>query len=423
MSWFNQVKFFYTTAITMLAAFIWSAIIGALFKLDITFELFFLILIGSNLARYLLRRGVNSKICLLSAIIPIGIVEFMISSEPLFAILNIIFAGMIVLQLLKEEQSDISYEEYKRLFIRGVYYIFAVATMYSIIKAGLGKVQSGIFVGVLAYMILCVIALREAMGYEYRIKRSRGSKIINYLLGIFGILLTQDFVYNKLMFLAHTITDWMNYCIAFIVDILLALLKYPLNLIFSFLEKVFVDLLSPQMIEKLEDMNKVEPNETKEIIEVFSDDYSIIFNIIKMIIIGLAIYMIYKAVSKIYFTFNKNKNEEYTEIVESIKQSKNKEKKLRSRIKKLFRRRGSYRDEIIYKYGELVELAGEKDIFKGYMTPTQLKHVIKVKVNFSEGIDEITDIYNEAKFSTHEMMEDKQSIMEQNVNKLSKSMK
>lgn len=423
MSWFNQVKFFYTTAITMLAAFIWSAIIGALFKLDITFELFFLILIGSNLARYLLRRGINSKICLLSAVIPIGIVEFMISSEPLFAILNIIFAGMIVLQLLKEEQSDISYDEYKRLFIRGVYYIFGVATMYSIIRAGLGKVQSGIFVGVLAYMILCVIALREAMGYEYRIKRSRGSKIINYLLGIFGILLTQDFVYNKLMFLAHTIISWMNYCVEFIVDILLAILKYPLNVIFSFLEGILGDLLNPQMIDKLEDMNKVEPSETKDIIEMFSDDYSIIFNIVKIIIIILAIYMIYKAVSKIYFTFNVNKNEEYIEIVESIKQNRNREKKLRSRIKRLFRRRGSYRDEIIYKYGELVELAGEKDIFKGYMTPTQLKGVIKIKVNFSEGIDEITDIYNEAKFSTHEMTEDKQSIMEQNVNKLSKSMK
>lgn len=423
MSWFNQVKFFYTTAITMLAVFIWSSIIGALFKLDITFELFFLILIGSNLARYLLRRGINSKICLLSAIIPIGIVEFMISSEPLFAILNIIFAGMIMLQLLKEEPSDINYEEYKRLFIRGVYYIFAVAIMYSIIMAGLGKVQSGIFVGVLAYMILCVIALREAMGYEYRIKRSRGSKIINYLLGIFGILLTQDFVYNKLIFLAQTITSWMNYCIAFIIDILLSILKYPLTLIFNFLEKILVDLLNPQMIDKLEDMNKVEPSETKEIIEIFSKDYSLIFNIIKMIILAVAIYIIYKSVSKIYFTINKNKNEEYTEIVESIKQSRNREKKLRSRIKRLFRRRGSYRDEIIYKYGELVELAGEKDIFKGYMTPTQLKQVIKLKVNFSEGIDEITDIYNEAKFSTHEMMEDKQSIMEQNVNKLSKSMK
>lgn len=57
------------------------------------------------------------------------------------------------------------------------------------------------------------------------------------------------------------------------------------------------------------------------------------------------------------------------------------------------------------------------------MTPSQLKNIIKLKANSSDKIDEVTDTYNEAKFSNHHIEISQQIFMEENVNKLNKTMK
>jgi len=406
-----------------MVTFIWIAIISTLFRFNITFELFFIILIGSNIARYFLRRGTNAKVCLLIAIVPISIIEFIISSKTLFAILNIVFSSIVILRLLKDEMADVNYEDYKREFIRGIYFMFGASIVYSLTRSGLGEADSVIYVGVLAYVILVVITLRESMGYECNIKRSKGSKIINYSLGAFGILLTQDFVYSKLMFLAQGVKQGINYIYVFIVEVLLIILKYPLTLIFSLIEKLVAGAGNEDMLKFLEDMGKTGETETFEIAQRIGGDNLLIFNILKVVMLILGIYLLFKAASKVYYKMNKNKNRGYTEVVESIERDSNKNGKLKSKLKKIFRKKGSPREEIIYKYGEVVEAAAKKDIFKAYMTPSQLKHVIKIKVRSGKDIGVITELYNEAKFSTHKIEVDKQNSMEENVNNLNKTMK
>lgn len=423
MSWINQVKFFYTTTITLMVTFIWTAIISALFRLNITFELFFIVFIGSNIARYLLRRGTNPKVCLFIGMLPIVIVEFIISNEPLLAIFNITFSSIFILKILKDEISDVNYQDYKREFIRGIYYIFIASIGYSIIRSGLSETSSSIYVVILAYVILVVITLREAMGYECNIKRSKVSKIINCSLGAFGILLTQDFVYSKLVFLAKIIKQVINYIFLFIVEGLLAILKYPITLLFSLIEKILAGLGNEAMLQILEDMGKVEETEPMEVVRSLNGENPIIFNILKIGLLILVIYLFFKAASKIYYKINENRNREYTEVIESIERDINKSEKLKSKLKKLFRKKGSPREEIIYKYGEVVEAAAKKDIFKKYMTPSQLKHVIKIKMRIGGNIEVITELYNEAKFSTHNIEKDKQNKMVENVNNLKKTMK
>ena len=424
MSWFNQVKFFYTSTITLLITFIWTVILGLAFNQEIGFQLFFMIFIMSNLSRYLLRRGINPKVCLFVALIPIVIIEILTSSEAFLTILNIGFSGNIISKLLKEEKDDINYEEYKRVFIRGVYYMFGAGIIYGLMRgSGVRSSASIIYIGILSYSILAVITLREAMGYEYQVKRTRSSKFINYGLTLFGILLTQEFIYRKIMIFAERVKNIVGYILSWFVDIILMVLYYPIAFIFNLLQKIIGDVDNEKMAEFLKGMNGLEPNDADHVVQQGVSVNPIIILILKVLVGFIFIYILYKLVNKVYYNINKSKLQEYVESVENIDIKKTKESKLFMKIKKILRKRGTPREEIIYKYGELIDSAAKKDIFKKYMTPSQLKYVMKVKVDSSNKIDEITEIYNEAKFSEHKVGISQQNTMEENVNKLNKTMK
>lgn len=420
MSWFNQVKFFYTSTIALLITFIWTIIMSIAFKENISFQLFFLIVVMSNIGRYLLRLGNNPKLCLALSVIPIALIEFLTSSEPFFAIINIIFSSALILKLFKEEKDDINYDEYKRIFLHGIYYIFATGIIYNFMRwSGFRSQGSMIYIGILVYIILVVISLREAMGYEYQIRRTRGSKYINYGLSLFGILLTQDAVYSKIMFVGEIIASMVANVIDFLANIIFSVLQYPLMWLYSLIDRLFAGAKG-ELPKSLIDLGAV----TQDIqAQRVTGDGKVIVNIIIAILFLLIIYFLYRSINKVYYRANKNKSQEYTEFVEDIEKQTIKKDKIFAKLKKLFRKKGSPREEIIYKYGELVDTAAKKDIFKEYMTPGQLKHVIKIKVDPSERINEVTNIYNEAKFSQH-MIENKEwKSMEENVNKLNKIMK
>lgn len=420
MSWCNQVKFFYTSTVTLLITFIWAVVMNVIFNINISFQLFVLLLVMSNLGRYILRRGINPKLSLLISIVPICIVEIFITRDIFFAILNTIFSSFVIIKLFREENSDISYEEYKRQLSKGIYCIFGVGVIYSFMTwAGLKEYDSKIYIGILVYIILVVIALREAMGYEYQIKRTRVSKYINYGLALFGILLTQENVYNKLTFLVEFISRGIGKVIGWLAGIIFAILQYPMLWLYMLLEKLFSGVKGKMP----EGLGNLENQKQEELIEQAGVAGDLIVNAIMVIIIILLIYALYKGISKIYYKAVRSKVQEYTEVIERIEVEKSKEKKLSTMLKKIFRKRGTPREEVLYKYGELVTVAFKKELFKEYMTPSQLKKVIKVKVDKKTSIDEITNIYNKAKFSKHRIDIEEKEFMEENVNKINKSLK
>lgn len=420
MSWFNQVKFFYTSTITLLITFIWAVITSIVFKVEISFQLFFLVILMSNIGRYYFRKGINPKLCLALAMIPIVIIELLTSFEPFFAVLNIVFSTFVMEKLFKEEKNDINYDEYKRLFLHGLYYMFAAGIIYSLMKwSGFAGNSSMIYIGILVYIILAVISLREAMGFEYQIKRTRGSKCINYGLALFGILLTQKRVYGWIIFLGEIISRKVGDLISWVATIIFSIIQYPLMWLFSLLQKLLGDGKGefPDVMANLDSIN------TENFTERVGGTGTLIINVIVFFIIIVIIYLLYKGISKVYYQSNKNKTKEYTESVEKLEVEKTKARKISTLLKKLFRKKGTPREEVIYKYGEFVTTASKKEIFKEYMTPGQLKNIIKIKVDSSNHIDDITNIYNEAKFSTHNIEEGQKNIVEENVNKVSKKMK
>ncbi|MCJ7688067.1 MAG: hypothetical protein MUO60_01875, partial [Clostridiaceae bacterium] len=52
------------------------------------------------------------------------------------------------------------------------------------------------------------------------------------------------------------------------------------------------------------------------------------------------------------------------------------------------------------------KITEQADIYKTYMTATQLKNITKVNVDNFDDLEEMTVSYNEAKFSIHDITEE-----------------
>ena len=131
MSWFNQVKFVYTSTITLLMTFLWTVILAAFFGESINFQLFFTIIVISNIGIAFLRKGMDAKLCLFISMVPIVLFELLTSKEVFLAILDIGFSALLMTKLLGEEKGDINYDEYKREFTKGIFGIFAIGFIYN----------------------------------------------------------------------------------------------------------------------------------------------------------------------------------------------------------------------------------------------------------------------------------------------------
>lgn len=406
MSWFNQVKFIYTSTITLLMTFLWTVVLATFFGDSITFQLFFIILVISNIGIVFLRKGIDAKLCLFIAIVPIALFQLLTSKEVFLAVLDIGFSALLLTKLLGEEKNDVNYDEYKRGFTKGLFGIFTVGFIYNMSRWLRGDaIGREIYIGIIVYIILAVISLREATAYEYQIKRTKVSKYINYGLVTFGILITQPFIYNGVMSVIQGIVNGA-------IDILLFILKYPLLWLSSLINIPEVKI--PVNREEMEALtpgigNINEGNGGALIVYLFMGILFLIF-----------LYILYRAMKKISYKINRNKNQEYTEVIETIEVEQGNENKLFDKFKKILRKKGTPREEVIYRYGELVHVAKKKEIFKPFMTPKQLRNLIKIKVKASADIDYVTDTYNEAKFSTHDIEKTQEKLVEEKVNKLNK---
>lgn len=387
--------------------FLWTVILATFLGESINFQLFFIILVMSNIGIVLFRKGINAKLCLFISMVPIVFFELLTSKEVFFAILDIGFSALLLTKLLGEEKGDINYDEYKRDFTKGIFSIFAIGFIYNMSRWLRGEtIGREIYIGIIVYIILAVISLRESTAYEYQIKRTRVSKYINYGLVIFGILITQPFIYNQVMNVTEAIIKGTIY-------VLLLVLKYPLMWLSSLINipEVKIPLEQQEDMEELIiDMSNINENNIG----------SLIVYLFMGVLIIIFLYVLYRTFKKVYYKASRSKIQEYTEVIEAIEVEEVKGNTLFNKLKKILRQKGTPREEVIYKYGELVHVAEKKELFKRYMTPRQLNHIIKIKVKSSEGIDYVTDTYNEAKFSNHTIEKAQEKLVDENVNNLKK---
>jgi len=244
-----------------------------------------------------------------------------------------------------------------------------------------------------------IITFRESLRYMYNI-RNKSSIYVNFGIVLGIVALCQDYAFDAF----NKVITWIFGGISFVAELILTLMvkifEKPMQFIVDSLKKA---MMKNQHLQEMLDRLGNESKVREFIYEETTFKYPIWIKIVLLIIV---LYLLYKIVSKIAIGVKVNEN--YVECVESINE-RSQEKKpsyISKFIKKIFRKKGDIREEILYNYKNFEEIMEKADIYKTYMTATQLKNVTKVKIDNVDGLNDMTNIYNKAKFSTQELSEE-----------------
>ncbi|GAA0121662.1 MULTISPECIES: hypothetical protein [Clostridium] len=395
MSWYRQVKILYTTTLTVFFFIMWGFIEKILFQRDIKYLLIIMTLISVFLMQYLIHKKINKYLSVSVPLIISTVVLYFISKD-LYIIVDLIFLAAVMIFNLSMENDTVNYYQCKRNLINGLYLIVPIGAIAIILKSTL---VIYLFRAYMFYLILMIITFRESLRYTYNI-RNKSSIYINLgiLLGIIG--LCQEYLFNAF----KKIITWIGGIFSFITEgiltVLIKILEKPIESIVSALRRAMSkNKILENMLENLEGKEK----SAEFIYEESTFRYPMWSKILVLILI---IYFLYKIIYKV--KINVKVNEDYIEYTESISE-KNEGKKPRyisTFMKKLFRKKGNIREEILYTYENFERITSKADIYRPYMTATQLKNVTKIKVDSTDGLDDMTDIYNKAKFSIKELSEE-----------------
>ncbi len=294
------------------------------------------------------------------------------------------------------ENDNITYYQCKRTLTNGLYLIVPIGVIGIVFRSDLIMY---LFRAYMFYLILMIITFRESLRYMYNI-RNKSSIYVNLGIVLGIVALCQDYAFN----LFNKAITWIFGGISFVVERILTLivkiLEKPIEFIVENLKKIMMkNKHLEEMLDKLENTNKAK--------EFIYEESTLKYPIwIKIVLLIIVLYLLYKIVSRIAIGVKVNEN--YVECVESINE-KSQEKKpsyISKFIKKIFRKKGDIREEILYNYKNFEEITEKADIYKTYMTATQLKNVTKVKIDNVEDLNDMTNIYNKAKFSTQELSEE-----------------
>ncbi|WP_346932369.1 hypothetical protein [Clostridium sp.] len=259
------------------------------------------------------------------------------------------------------------------------------------------------------------------MWYCNNIKKNKISKLINGMLIGFSVLITQEGFYDKYVMILKVIYSGFS----FITEKLLGWAILAVGSIIMLGSNAIRWLVSGGNVSVESVWGQTRQVQTN-IRDMFSGDLimTIAFSLlVKGVVIVAVLVLAIKLGQKVIEINKENDELSYTEIMEFIERDNKSTNLVVEMIKKIFRKKGSPREEVIYKYGEFVGLASKKGIFEKYMTPKQLLNVTKIKIDYCEGLDEISDIYNEAKFSLHVINKEKEQKVEKTVDNIKKSMK
>ncbi|HEY5588047.1 MAG TPA: hypothetical protein VIK86_03720, partial [Candidatus Paceibacterota bacterium] len=262
------------------------------------------------------------------------------------------------------------------------------------------------------YIIMIIILMREARRYVYDVK-SKSSMFTNIIIGISVLTLSLDYankIMAKLLDKLIKLFDMFVKLLSFILDIIVLLLTKILGGPMSWISEKLSQLLmrsKNDFITKGSVMNK-NSNSNKQLIDtnyVSTKIQPVLILFFKIIILLLILFAIYKFLSRF-----RSKTKIYNGFVEEkerIVKKKIKVHWVKSIFNKIFQGNKSNRDKILYTYKGFEKITEEANIYKPYMTATQLKNVTKISVDNIDNLEDMTQVYNEAKFSLHPMTQEK----------------
>ncbi|OPJ59325.1 hypothetical protein [Clostridium oryzae] len=329
-----------------------------------------------------------------SAIILLVILHFEISN-----IVSVIMIWFVILTISKKDSVKMIY---------GDYISYARITIYILI--GLGIVLFYIRSNYMMHVIRCyfiylssiIWLLREARNY-YNKTNSKKKYLCNFGIVSFILIMSIQpiyiFVFNIIKIVAVTV-------IKVVIDILTVILE-PINKImnilfdglYNFLSKL-ADRTSKKTLDRLFGSDRNKKSVHFQQYKGFPPAVEIFIKIVILVAIIVISYIIIKKyISSKNEIYNKKNAVNIDEIKEKITEIKGDRKSALRILKDIFKAK-DYRTQICRKYQTFLKITYKKKIFRPHMTGLDIINMTK-NMPDSENIENITNIYNESKFSNH----------------------
>ena len=328
--------------------------------------------------------------------------------------INTIFFLFMILITYSLEDSPIDHLQYKQDVIKSmVVLIFIWLVSFSL---GVDFVNAMYRFHVL-YIIMIIILMRETRRYVYDVK-GKSSMVTNIIIGISVLTLSLDYASQIIAKLIDMLMNLASFILYIIISILTVVFGGPLGAISDKLKELILKRKS-----FVPEQSAIEKNLNKQLTVTKYEGIKLppaIILVLKILILLLILYILYKFLSRF-----RSKTKIYNGFVEEkerIVRKKKKKRWVKDLFDKVFQGGGSNREKILYTYKGFEKITEEADIYKPYMTATQLKNVTKINVDNFENLEEMTTVYNEAKFSTHEMSEEQVQQVKKGHNNIKKQL-
>lgn len=389
MSWLKEVKLLYSSTLIVIFFTIINCFSSVVSKTVLSYNLISICILMMVIISFLLEKANNKGVIFIGLIITSLLIYFLDYGS--MFIPSIIFANFCILFNLYKLGEYRCYIECKNILGILGFASLLLTTMFSYLTGN--GVLSYNMRAYVVYFALFIINLRETMRYDNSIFNKR-AKYYNISTIILAIILTMNnFMINIIKGVIKLISKLLN----IIAQASISLLKVPL-------EGILKSLSTHNNLTEIKSKSKLETTKVKSTTNNLSINYEILEPIIKIIITIILLYCIYISIKKIVEQFIvKDDEKTYEEYSEKLYNTMSKEKISKKYIRNKFRNKFNAKEEILHNYMKFENDTNKIGIFKSYMTPTQLKNIYEVKVSEETKIDKFTEIYNEAKFSNHEI--------------------
>ncbi|MBU3189400.1 hypothetical protein K9O30_09840 [Clostridium bowmanii] len=397
MSWYRKIKSLYSISLVTISFIIWSTLSKWLFKSGVNYKLFLITLCIVFFTQYLNNLKLKKSLFIL-ALLGVNILACFIFFKGQTIFINIIFLLFMSLITYTLDDAPIDNSQYKEDITKSMIALIIIWAISFTLGADFVNAMYRFHI---LYIIMIIVLMRETRRYIYAVK-SNTSSVTNVIIGISVIALSLDYANKIIAFLFDMLIKLSSFILVLIVDFLIMIFGRPISFIIQKIKEIIIKSENQMIkIDPVEKSLNNQPNIIKYKVHNLSPELLIF---LKILIIFIILYLIYKFLSRI--TKNTKVYNGFVEEKERMINKKNKRHWVKNLFGNMFKGGGSNRDKILYMYSAFEKITEKANIYKTYMTATQLKNVTKINVDNAYNLDEMTELYNEAKFSLHPMTQE-----------------
>lgn len=423
MSWYRQVKTLFTLSLVLFLYILWAVIGNFLFDNVIDFRIFLLAAAVVYLMQYLNAKNSNRYIVVIVPAVTAAVVTYLIKGNGFW--LDFVALVLMTLLFYKIEDEDINYYVYKARIKQMIYVMIALGIVIPVLNMELSKSILRFYI---IFLMSTVLVQREARAYSYKLHtRKRVASNIAIILAMMA--LSWEKVFRALIAFIKILYVPINYVLEKIIFVLAFLIVRPLEGFVEYLRKLIEEMFKKRAGNA--DGALVQTGKDPILINNEGGNFPAWLNpALKIIILLIIIYIIFKLFQK--QRLNADRAETELQSREKIDRLKTRERKISSIIKDLFRSSDN-RTKVLNIFRKFEKVTFEKEIFKEHMTATQLANVTKAFTDLktaeggakagSHPLDEMKNIYNEAKFSEHDIEAEKATAIKEKYEKVKRNIK